>query len=730
MDFRILGPVSAERDGHTVPLDGAKQRATLAALLLAHGQVITDERLTTLLWGWDPPATSTHQLYTYVSRLRTRLGPGHGLTRHGTGYRMDIGTATVDWDTFRGLVETGRADLRAARYAEAERGLAQALALWHGPALGDVTEQLAAAEGPRLEEARLAALEHHTEAALALGRHADLVPGLTGHVGRHPLRERLRGQLMTALYRCGRQADALALYEDGRRLLAGDLGIDPGPELRALHQSILTATLPGPPAPVSPAAAVTVPEALPVTGHGPAKGSAEGPAGADSGIDPAAVTGSAPAPGFAPATGSAPAPGCADVTGSSAVTERASVTESGVTAGPVAAAEPATATERTSLTVSMAGSGPGATPHPATATGHVHPAGAPPRTPLPGRGGTPVTARPPAAPADFTGRVTVVEEVLTALRTRHDVVITGAPGSGTSAVALKAAEQCQEDFPDGQLYADLRTGDGRRRTPHEVLGWFLRALGTEEGRLPADADERAGLFRTLAAGRRMLIVLDNAADDTQVRPLLPGGATRTVVIGVHPALASLEAVRLIRLGPLTPTEAATLLASVAGAERLAAEPEAALRVAEFCDLLPLALRIAGARLATRPHWPVARLADRLASEERRIRELTIGGLNVTTGLRAALDGLPAAAAAALGVLAAAGMPCLTALDAAALLDRAPDDAEELLDQLADAQLLQAWSEDAGPQGAARYRLMPLVRLYAEQHHHRPTQRAPMPVSAG
>lgn len=111
MDFKILGPVSARLDGRPVALDGSKQRTALAALLLAHGQVITDERLTTLLWGWEPPATSTNQLYTYVSRLRTRLGPGHGLERCGAGYRMDITSAALDWDRFRALAETGRADL-------------------------------------------------------------------------------------------------------------------------------------------------------------------------------------------------------------------------------------------------------------------------------------------------------------------------------------------------------------------------------------------------------------------------------------------------------------------------------------------------------------------------------------------------------------------------------------------------------------------------------------------
>lgn len=447
MDFKILGPVSAEVDGRPVDLDGAKQRTVLATLLLARGRVVTDERLTTLLWGWEPPATSTNQLYTYVSRLRTRLGPAHGLSRHGAGYRMDLSGATLDWDRFGALAAAGRADLLAGHYAGAERRLADALALWHGPALGDVTEQLADAEGPRLTEARLTAVEQHAEAALALGRHDDLLPALTRHVTGHPAREHARGQLMTALFRSGRQADALARYEDGRRLLAEELGIDPGPELRALHAEILTGTLPGP-----------------------------------------------------------------------AAAERVRATPGATAATAATAVGSDTATD----------------PRPA---------------PLP----TPRPALLPAAPRDFTGREQQTRLVLTALSEDRDVTLTGAPGTGKSALALTAAEQARPAFPDGQLYADLRTPDGAPRDPGEVLGWFLRALGAAPGRLPAGLEERAQLYRTLLAGRRLLVVLDNADDDTQVRPLLPGGgATRTLVTGVRPAPAALEGALLVRLGPLSP----------------------------------------------------------------------------------------------------------------------------------------------------------------------------------
>ncbi|UYQ64847.1 transcriptional regulator [Streptomyces peucetius] len=624
MDFKILGPVSAGLDGHAVALDGSKQRTTLAALLLADGKVMPDERLTAILWGWEPPATSTRQLYTYVSRLRTRLGTGVRLERQGPGYRMDIGDASLDWSGFRGLAGTGRADLLARRYEEAERRLAQALALWHGPALTGVTEHLRDAEGPLMEEARLTALEDHAEAALALGRHTDMVPALTRQVTRQPVRERLRGQLMTALFRSGRQADALAVYEEGRRALADELGIDPGPSLRALHQEVLTGTL-APPA---------APERRTVT---------------------------LPAPPASPGPPTAPA-------------GRRTATEG------TAAPEP----ERT-----------------------PHPDGA-------GRG-VPIPATLPASPADFTGRVTETEEVVTALRGPHDVVITGASGTGKSALALRAADRCRDDFPQGRLYADLRTAEGGPRAPAEVLGWFLHALGVEPDRTPAALDERIQLYRTLLAGRRMLVVLDNASDDAQVRPLLPGGgACRTVVTGVRSHLASLEGTRLVRLGPLPPADAGRLLAAVAGPGRFTASPEAAARIAESCDRLPLALRIAAARLAAHPHWPAELLADRLARPERRLAELRLGSLDIRTGLRSVVDGLDPATGAALRVLAAADLSRLTAGDAAALLDTGPDAAEELLERLVDSQLLEAWSID----GDARlcYRFLPLVQLFARAGH--------------
>lgn len=241
LEFRILGPVEIRRDGVALKLDGSKQRTVLSALLMAGNRVLPDTRTSEYLWGERPPCTYNAQIYTYVSCLRKILGPAVHITRHSPGYLFQPGDSWFDFAEFEDRAARGRAALLAGRYEESSDLLRSALRLWRGPALADVSESLQAIEVPRLEEARLAAIENRGEADLALGRHAELLPELIGLVRRYPLRERFRAQLMTIFYRCDRQADALALYEEGRRLLADELGVDPGARLRDVHQLILTA---------------------------------------------------------------------------------------------------------------------------------------------------------------------------------------------------------------------------------------------------------------------------------------------------------------------------------------------------------------------------------------------------------------------------------------------------------------------------------------------------------
>src|ERR671934_684250 len=234
MEFRILGPLQVLDEGREVPLGGSKQRALLASLLLHANEVVSRDRLIDELWGASPPDTAPTALQVYVSQLRKALGRDLIVTQP-PGYLIRVSDGELDLHRFERLVASARAE----EPAQAARLLREGLALWRGAPLAELGDSFAPAERARLEEQRLAALEQWIEAELALGRHAERVPELEGLVREHALRERVRGQLMLALYRCGRQADALAVYGQGRRLLQEELGLEPGEDLRRLERAIL-----------------------------------------------------------------------------------------------------------------------------------------------------------------------------------------------------------------------------------------------------------------------------------------------------------------------------------------------------------------------------------------------------------------------------------------------------------------------------------------------------------
>ena len=238
MEFRILGPLEVVDGDEQVPVGGTKERALLAVLLIHAGEVVSADRLIDELWGSDLPASPSNALQVVVSRVRRALRSGLLVTRK-PGYVLDVDPEELDAGRFGRLVEEAR---RAAPDDHSRRSslLAEALGLWRGPALAEFAlDGFARDEGARLEEARIQAVEMKLEADLALGRHAELVGELTALVAGNPLRERLRGQLMLALYRSGRQGEALRVYQEGRKALADELGVDPGPELQDLHQRIL-----------------------------------------------------------------------------------------------------------------------------------------------------------------------------------------------------------------------------------------------------------------------------------------------------------------------------------------------------------------------------------------------------------------------------------------------------------------------------------------------------------
>ena len=240
IEFRILGPLEVEREGRLAPLGGTRQRAVLAILLLHRGEVVSMDRLVDELWGERSPDTATKTVQVYVSRLRKELGQEVVLTRGG-GYVLEVDPEQLDAERFERLTAEGREALERGEAARASELLRQALDLWRGPPLADLAyEPFAQSHIARLEELRLVALEHRIEADLALGDHAALIPELETLAREHPARERLRAQLILALYRSGRQTDALASYRDARRALVEELGIEPSRELQELERAILT----------------------------------------------------------------------------------------------------------------------------------------------------------------------------------------------------------------------------------------------------------------------------------------------------------------------------------------------------------------------------------------------------------------------------------------------------------------------------------------------------------
>src|SRR6266545_7799040 len=242
MDFRILGPLEVLSEEGVLDVGGGKQRSVLVLLLLHANEIVSSDRLIDGLWPDEPPPSAAKIVQVHVSRLRKALdGVGDEiLLTRGHGYELRVAPGQLDLDRFQGLLEDGRAALAGDNPDKAAETLRNALALWRGPPLADFAyDSFAQGEIARLEELRLAALEERIEADLALGRHDDVVPELQALVAEHRLRERFCGQLMLALYRSGRKADALRVYEDARLALAEELGLEPSEGLQQLHREVL-----------------------------------------------------------------------------------------------------------------------------------------------------------------------------------------------------------------------------------------------------------------------------------------------------------------------------------------------------------------------------------------------------------------------------------------------------------------------------------------------------------
>ncbi|MEV4255955.1 NB-ARC domain-containing protein, partial [Spirillospora sp. NPDC049652] len=342
----------------------------------------------------------------------------------------------------------------------------------------------------------------------------------------------------------------------------------------------------------------------------------------------------------------------------------------------------------------------------------------PSRNAAPGR----VAPRPvnlPAAIGDFTGRETQMDRVRSRLaRDAAErlavpvLVVSGKGGVGKTALALQAAHDMEPDFPDGRLHVNLRGHDSRPTDPHDVLRRFLRAVGVEDGALPRDPDELGELFRSRTAGRRMLFLLDNAADEAQVRQLLPGSPTCSVLITSRSRLSGLGGAHVLNLEVFGTEEAVGLIEAIVGRERVAAEPEEAREITRLCGHLPLAVRVASARLASRPHWPLSRLTARLADEHRRLDELAFGDLEVRASVAVGHDGLDEAQRRAFRLLGLVQVPEFGAWVLGPLLGVPVGEAEDLVEALIDAQLLEVARSGRG--GRLRLRFHDLVLLYARE----------------
>jgi DNA-binding SARP family transcriptional activator len=593
-EFRILGPPEAWRGGARLAIRSTRQQKLLAVLLLNSDRVVSHTRLVDALWDGDPPATAVKQVQNCVSSLREQLGDGEGRTiaTDGPGYRFVLGPHRLD------LAEFDERTARARRSADddptaAVAELRRALALWRGPAFQGLDSSYLTAGAARLSERRIATVELCHEWELELGRHAELIDTLTSLAAEHPFRERLYGQLMLALYRDGRRAEALAVFSRIRGRLADELGLDVGPDLGRLHRDILR--------------------------------------------------------------GEAPSTGRAAVTGST-----------------------------------------------------------PPAT-------VPAVALPRQLPTDvasFTGRrpelalldAALFGEPRAGADASRTVVVSGMPGVGKTALAVRWANRSADRYPDGVVFLDLQGhADAAPLAPGEAVAYLLMSLGVTAQQLPAGLASRTALYRSLTAGRRLLLVFDDPAGVEQVRPLLPGNGTCGVIIASRDhlrGLVALDDARHLHLDVLSEAESLALLGTLLGRLRRHTEPAAIRRLAALCAHLPLALRVAAATLISRPHDRVESLLPKLARN--RLTALAIAGdrqAAVRTSFDRSFVALPRDAQGMFRVLGRASRTEFTEHVAAELVGTSVGAAERLLDHLHTVSLVNRL-------GTGGYRLHALLREYA------------------
>ncbi|MGW3011130.1 BTAD domain-containing putative transcriptional regulator [Streptomyces sp. NPDC001219] len=643
--FQVLGPVRAWRGDRPLQLGPPQQRAVLAMLLLHAGRPVSVPQLVDALWDEEPPPRAVGTLRTYVSRLRVLLEPDRGLRQPA-----------------RLLVSSGGG---------------YALRVPDGTLDAAAFEERLVAAGRLRAAGDTAGAYEQLSAALALPEGVALA-GLPG-----PYAQRQRDRL-TELRVTAQEELFACVEESGGR--AGSMA-DPVAALRAFAtehplreraQALLMLAL---------HRAGRRAEALAV--YAATRRTLDTELGTEPGRELRALY--------------------------------EALRAGAGRHGPEAGARPQPGTRPGPGTGSRYGPGPGPRPAPGpgrdTREGHdsrdrrLAPS-RPARDPSCPGPPPPVPAQLPHDIADFTGRTEAVAQLTSALRGaeggRAPVVaaLSGLGGVGKTALAVHAAHAVRDRFPDGQLYVDLRGTGPAPADSGAVLTHFLRALGVAESAVPHGLEEKAALYRSLLAGRGVLVLLDNARDGAQVRPLLPGAPGCAVLVTSRARTLALPGAGGVHVEVMAEGEALGLLGAITGAERVAAEPAAARELIAVCAGLPLAVRIAAARLASRPGWALADLVARL-SEERRLTELRVGDLGVEATFRLGYEALGPGLAHAFRTLALGGLPAFCRAAAAALLDTTDDAADAAVETLVDAGLVE-------PHGDDGYRYHELVGLFARR----------------
>lgn len=602
MRLRLLGPLELVVGRRLVNLGGPRQRVVLAMLALNANRVTPVDSLVDALWDESPPSTARAQIQTCISSLRKLFthdgGRPEAIQTRPPGYLLKITAADLDSQEFTDLIAEARAQADRDMAEHAAETLRAALALWRGPMLADITSDVVQRGAASFEDSRLAAIEERVRLDLAMGKHEAISGELAALVEEHPYNERLSELRMLALYRSGRQADALDVARRTRGILVSELGIEPGHDLRNLEAAILNR-------------------------------------------DPA-------------------------------------------------------------LDLKPVGAGP-------AHVGQVHD---PPATADPAL----VPRQLPASIADFTGRDAHIADIKAVIAAERDsaygmriVGISGKGGVGKSSLAVRVAHELRELFPDGQLYGDLQNPAEMDDPAATLLARFLRSLGVSGAAVPDDPQERVEMYRSVLADRRVLVVLDDVTSEEQIQPLLPGSATCAVIATSRVRLSGLFGAHWVDIDVLDTETSTGLLAKIIGPARVLAEPVAARELVALCGGLPLALRIAGARLASRPHWRIAALVARLEDEAGRLDEFTYRGVGLRFNIDLTYRGLPERAKRLLRLFAVVRTTDFPAWMAAALLDTDLIDAEDVLEQLVEAQLLDAVDY---PGEHLRYRFHSLIRIYA------------------